>query len=241
VWSFLVVFSIFLIYISPYAIEPLFFRFEPVAAPGLSERIRILAERAGMRVGRVLKVDASRRSRHSNAYFTGIGRVKRIVLFDTLLESLGPDEIEAVVAHEIGHWKLRHVLRRLVASAAVWLVAMWIASFLLRGPLLPHLVGMESGSFQSRAVILGFLASLLGLPLAPISSGLSRRDERAADRYATRLTGSPGALAGALVRLARENLANLHPHPLYVWFFHSHPPIVERLRALRGAAGGSAT
>lgn len=244
VWGFVVAFSVFLLYISPLVIEPLFYRFQPVTMPDLAERLRALAERAGLHVDRVLQVDASRRSGHSNAYFTGIGRVKRIVLFDTLLGALAPGEIEAVLAHEIGHWRLHHIRRRLIANAIVSLVGLWVVFQLVRWPGLPGLVGVDVASLPARAVIVGFLASLGSLPTSPLVSWLSRRDERAADRYASRLTGRPGDLAAALARLARDNLATLYPHPVYAWFFHSHPPVAERIRGLRaveraGAAGGS--
>ena len=147
--------------------------------------------------------------------------------------ALAPGEIEAVLAHEIGHWRLHHVRRRLAANAAVSLAVLWIAFHLVRWPQLPGLAGMEVASFPARAAIVGFLASLGSLPLAPLVSWLSRRDERAADRFASRLTGRPEDLAAALAVLARDNLANLSPHPVYAWFFHSHPPVAERIRRLR--------
>ncbi len=131
VWMFLLVFGIFVMYISPFVIEPLFFKFEPVKAEGLEEKVRVLMERAGLKVGRVFQVDASRRSRHSNAYFTGIGRVKRIVLFDTLLDQMTHEEILAVLAHEVGHWKKRHVLKRIVLTEAMAFCGLFLAFHLL--------------------------------------------------------------------------------------------------------------
>ena len=116
VWGFFFLFTIFLMYISPYVIEPLFFKFEPVRSEGLEDEIRALVGKTGLKVSNVLQVDASRRSRHSNAYFSGIGRVKRIVLFDTLLESMGNREILAVLAHELGHWKKKHIIKRIVVT-----------------------------------------------------------------------------------------------------------------------------
>jgi STE24 endopeptidase len=243
VWGFFLVAGIFLMYISPYVIEPLFFKFTPLAVDGLEARIRTLAECAGLRVQRILQVNASRRSQHSNAYFTGIGPVKRIVLFDTLLASASHDEIVAVLAHEMGHWKLRHILRRLVTMEAVALVAVYAAFRVLRWEGLPHLAGLGIASFPARVTIAGFVASLFTLPLAPLGSLVSRRDEWAADRYAVRLTEAPGDLASALAKLARDNLSNVHPHPLYAWVHYSHPPVVERIRSLRLQAarpGGAA-
>ncbi|MRR58251.1 MAG: M48 family peptidase, partial [Deltaproteobacteria bacterium] len=129
VWGFFAVVALFLMYLSPYVIEPLFYRFEPIRSKDLEEDVRSLMEKAGLEVRRVLQVDASRRSRHSNAYFTGIGRVKRIVLFDTLLERLDGREILAVLAHEAGHWKKRHLLKRLIFSEASALLICYSAFY----------------------------------------------------------------------------------------------------------------
>lgn len=240
VWAFFLVFSIFVMYIAPYVIEPLFFTFEPLRIEGLEDRIRALLQRAGLSVSRVFQVDASRRSRHSNAYFTGIGRVKRIVLFDTLLDRMTEDEVLAVLAHEAGHWKKRHILKKLVLTEVIGLAAFFLAFRLLAWEGLPGLVGLEGASFYLRVVILGFLASIMLFPLTPLFSALARRDEREADRFAADLTGNAGALASALVKLSKENLSNLHPHPLYATFYYSHPPVVERVRELKAGGGGGA-
>jgi STE24 endopeptidase len=232
-WLFLLIFGIFMMYISPYIIEPLFFKFEPVRAEGLEERIRTLMTKAGLRVSRVFQVDASRRSRHSNAYFTGIGRVKRIVLFDTLIEQMSQEEILSVLAHEVGHWKKRHVLKRIVLSQTSSFVGLFVAHHLLGWDGLPGLIGLQQASFFGRVLIVVFLSSLVTFPLMPLISYLSRRDEREADRFAVDLARDPEAMASALVKLSRENLSNLHPHPLYATFYYSHPPVVERVRELK--------
>jgi STE24 endopeptidase len=233
VWGFFLLFSVLLLYIAPYVIEPLFFKMEPVRDEELAAEVRSLLQPTGLEVRKILQVDASRRSRHSNAYFTGIGRVKRIVLFDTLLEQMSRREILAVLAHEVGHWKLRHILKRLVFTEAVALGASYLAYRLVAWNGLPRLVGLEDASFPARLVLLGFLGSLALFPLTPLFSALSRRAERQADRFGSELTGRPADLAAALAKLSRENLSNLHPHPWYAWFHHSHPPVAERLRALR--------
>ncbi|MGD8377723.1 MAG: M48 family metallopeptidase [Acidobacteriota bacterium] len=234
VWAFFLGVSLFLMFVSPYVIEPLFFRFRPVEAEGLEERIRTLAGRVGVRVSRILQVDASRRSRHSNAYFTGIGRVKRIILFDTLLERMGSDEVLAVLAHELGHWKRRHVVKGLLAGQATSFAGLFLAFHLVRWDGLPGLFGLADASFYARAVMVGFLGSLASVVLTPLGAWWSRRHEWEADRFAADLTGRPGDLADALARLARDNLSNLHPHPLYAAFHGSHPPVAQRVRALRG-------
>ncbi len=224
-------------YLSPYVIEPLFFKFEPLKAEGLEDKVRQLMERAGLKVSRVFQVDASRRSRHSNAYFTGIGRVKRIVLFDTLIEQMSQDEILAVLAHEVGHWKKRHVLKGIVLSEALAFFGLFLAYQLVSWDGLPRLTGLSEASFYARAVILGFVGSLAVFPLTPLFSYLSRRYEGEADRFASELTRRPEAMASALVKLSSENLSNLHPHPLYAKFYYSHPPVVERIRKLMAGAG----
>jgi len=233
VWLFFLAVGIFMMYLSPVVIEPLFFKFEPLKVEGLEDRIRQLMEKAGLKVSRVFQVDASRRSRHSNAYFTGIGKVKRIVLFDTLLAQMSQEEILAVLAHEVGHWKKKHVLKRIVITEAMAFCGTLAAFWLLRGNLLPNLVGLMEASFYAKAVILGFFISIVTFPLTPLFSWMSRRDERESDTFAAGLTGGTGPMASALVKLSKENLSNLHPHPLYAAFYYSHPPVVERIRQLR--------
>jgi len=232
IWVFLLAFGVAIMYIAPYIIEPLFFKIEPIKKDGLEEKIRTLMERAGLKISRVFQVDASRRSRHSNAYFTGIGRVKRIILFDTLIEQMSDDEIIAVLAHEAGHWKKKHVLKHIIQAETTAFFALLLTFHILSWEGLPALLGLAHASFYARLVIVGFLGSLLMFPFTPLFTFLSRRDEREADRYASELTGNPAAMASALVKLSRENLSNLHPHPLYAAFYYSHPPVVERVRSL---------
>ena len=225
--------SLLLTVLSPYLIEPLFYRMEPLDTEGLREGIRSLTERAGVHVGRVLKVDASRRSSHSNAYFTGLGRQKRVVLFDTLLTQMSEAQILAVLAHELGHWKKQHVLTRMIAMQVLLVVFVYLLFLLLPNAGVPQLLGLQTASFPARITILAVAASLLMFPLTPLFSAWSRRDEREADRFAVELHGAPLELAAALAKLGTENLSNLHPHPLYAAFYYSHPPLVERIGGLR--------
>jgi len=236
VWGFFAVVSIFFMYVSPYLIEPLFYKFEPVKDAELEQGIRRLMEKAGLHVSRVMQMDASRRSRHSNAYFTGIGRVKRIVLYDTLLTQMNRQEIITILAHEVGHWKKGHVWKRLVMTEIGGLLGFYAAFRLLQWGGLPGVLGLPHASFPAQLVILGFISSLLMFPFTALSSWLSRRHEWQADRFAEELSGTPAALATALVKLNRENLGNLHPHPLYAKFYYSHPPVVERVQRLRKSA-----
>jgi STE24 endopeptidase len=234
VWGLFALITLLLMYLSPVLIEPLFFKFQPLQDEALAERVKDVMKQAGLQVERVQQVDASRRSKHSNAYFTGIGRVKRIVLFDTLLEQMSDDEILAVLAHEAGHWKLGHIWKRLLAMELVSLVVCWLFWLVLSWEGLPAWFGLAEVSFLGKVLLVGFLASLVSFPLTPISSLRSRRHEWQADQFARNLTGEPGSLASALVKLCKENLSNLHPHPFYAWFYYSHPPVVERIARLTG-------
>jgi STE24 endopeptidase len=151
-----------------------------------------------------------------------------------------PPEVLAVLAHEAGHWKKGHIVRRLVQVHVVAGVVLFLAARLVRWDGLPGVVGLDVASFHARVVILGFLGSLAAFPFTPLASWLSRRDEWEADRYAVDLTGRPADLDRALVALSRQNLSNLHPHPLYAAFYYSHPPLVARLRRLRAAPAAAA-
>jgi STE24 endopeptidase len=228
--------SLLMTFISPYVIEPLFHRMEPLEVEGLSEGIRSMTERAGVHIGRVLKVDASRRSSHSNAYFTGLGRVKRVVLYDTLLAQMSHAQILAVLAHELGHWKRHHVLIRMVVMLLLLVAGTYTAFTFVSSNALPALVGLDSASFGARLVVLMAAASALLFPLTPLFAAWSRRDEREADQFAVDLHGHPRDLADALAKLGTENLSNLHPHPLYAAFYYSHPPLTERIGTLRSLA-----
>ena len=234
VWGLFALITLLLMYLSPVLIEPLFFKFQPLQDQALAERVKDVMKQAGLQVERVQQVDASRRSKHSNAYFTGIGRVKRIVLFDTLLEQMSDDEILGVLAHEAGHWKLGHIWKRLLSMELVSLVVCWSFWLVLSWDGLSGWFGLVDLSFLGKVLLVGFLASLVSFPLTPISSLRSRRHEWQADQFARNLTGEPEPLASALVKLCKENLSNLHPHPFYAWFYYSHPPVVERIARLTG-------
>jgi len=236
VWAFFLLFSLFVLYLSPYVLEPLFNRFRPIDEPVLTAEIRRLLDQVGIRESRLFRMDASRRSRHSNAYFSGIGRVKRIVLFDTLMETMSIPEILAVLAHEAGHWKQKHLLKRLAVTEAVALLTIYASFRILEANHLAGIFGLQDPTFFAQLVILGFILAIVFFPFEPLSNFWSRRHEWEADRFSRNLTGDPESMVGALVKLSKDNLANLHPHPLYAAFHYSHPPVVERIRALRASA-----
>jgi STE24 endopeptidase len=237
IWLFFIAFSIFVLVLSPHFIEPLFHRFSPLDRPELESRIKELAGRAGIRPGRIFQVDASRRSGHANAYFSGFGRQKRIVLFDTLLRQMAEGEILAVLAHEMGHWRHHHMPKRLLAGALACLAACFGAYLLLAWEGLPLLVGYANASFFALVPVLFLLYGIAGFFLSPLGNSLARRQERQADRYAADLTGAPVTLAEALIKLGKNNLSNLCPHPWYAWYHYAHPPLRRRVRALKNLGG----
>jgi STE24 endopeptidase len=232
VWAFFFIYTLFVMYISPYVIEPLFNKFTPVGEAGLEERIKDLMEKAGIKVNRIFKMDASRRSRHTNAYFSGIGRVKRIILYDTLLERMDHEEILAVLAHEAGHWKKKHVLKMIIGMEIVSFIGVYISFRILQTDFLLDIFGIQQGTFFAKVILLGFIGGIAVLPFTPLSSYISRRFEKQADRFARELSGNRDAMASALIKLSKDNLSNLHPYPLYAAFYYSHPPVAERIREI---------
>jgi len=239
VWGFFLIFSLFMMYISPYVIDPLFNKFSSIEEEGLEDKIKDLMQKINIKVNRVFKMDASKRSRHTNAYFSGIGRVKRIILYDTLIEKMDHDEILSVLAHEAGHWKKKHVLKMIIALELVSLIGFYISFRILQSDLLTDLFQIKHGTFFAKAVILGFMGGVISFPFIPLSNYISRRFEREADRFACQVTGNKEAIVTALIKLSKDNLSNLHPHPLYTTFYYSHPPVVQRVRDIKKSIPGS--
>lgn len=235
IWGFFLIFSLFMMYIAPYVIEPLFNKFTPIEDTGLEEKIKDLMTKVEIRVSRVFKMDASKRSRHTNAYFSGIGRVKRIILYDTLLRSMDQAEILAVLAHEAGHWKKKHILKMIVATEIFSFLGIYISFRVLQSDFLAQQFMIEHGTFYAKVLVLGLLGGILSFPFIPLSSYISRHFEREADRFACELSGNRGAMVSTLIKLSKDNLSNLHPHPLYTAFYYSHPPVVERIREIKKA------
>jgi STE24 endopeptidase len=233
VWLFFLIFSIFMMYISPYVIEPLFNKFSPVDDENLKKGIDELTKKVGVKISKVLKMDASKRTKHTNAYFTGIGRVKRVVLFDTLLNSMNTGEILAVLGHELGHWSKKHVLKQLMLMETISLAVLYISFRLMQGNLLLDLFGITVNSIFAKIVILFLLGTIVSFPFTPAFNLFSRRHEREADTFACELTGNPAGMISALVKLSKDNLSNLHPHPVYSTFYYSHPPVTERINHIR--------
>jgi STE24 endopeptidase len=232
VWVFYLVFSLFIMYISPYVIEPLFNKFTPIEDESLAQKIRELLQRVGIKVSRVFKMDESKRSRHTNAYFSGFGKVKRIILYDTLLEKMDQDELLAVLSHEAGHWKKKHVLKLIIISEIISLAAIYISFRILQTDFLTNIFHIEHHTFFAKVVILGFIGSIVSFPFIPLGNYISRRFEREADRFSIQLMENKENISSALIKLSKDNLSNLYPHPLYAAFYYSHPPIAERIESI---------
>jgi len=237
-WAFLAAVQVVLLWLYPAVLAPIFNRFSPLPPGELRDRLEALSRATGFRSGGLFVMDASRRSSHSNAYFAGLVR-PRIVLFDTLVSSMTVDEAAAVLAHEVGHFQLRHVVKRLLAGLAASLAGLWILSLLVRWPPFFRAFGFENPSWGAAVAIVSLAGGAFTFLVTPLSTFLSRRHEYAADRYSVTHAGAPEALKDALVKLNGENLANLHPHPWYSAWYHGHPTLLERLRAVdRGAGAG---
>jgi STE24 endopeptidase len=234
VWAWMLVggFELLMLWLFPVVILPLFNKIEPIDNKGLEERIRTLIGEVGLRAKGIFKMDASKRSKHTNAFFVGIGRNKRIVLFDTLLASHTEEEILSVLAHEAGHWKKRHVLRMLVPLEVLSFVSFYVVAKFLNWSLLYRTFGFQESNVYVGLFLIGAFISLVGYFAQPLESAVSRRFEREADDFVLGLMETAEPMRSALKRLAADNLANLSPHPLYAWFYYSHPPLVERIERL---------
>jgi STE24 endopeptidase len=240
VWIAISAFSLILGYLAPRLILPWFYRFQPLEPGELRDRIYKLAEACRFPVREIWVMDGSQRSTKSNAFFTGFGRNKRVVLFDTLVKQHSTDELVAVLAHEIGHYKKRH----LVQQMSLGLLQVGLMTFLLGQMLesraLAAAFGLQQPSVYASIALFGILFRPISRLVGLFSSILSRRHEYQADRFAAQAVGQPGWLASALKRLSADNLVNLTPHPFYVFLNDSHPPMLERIDRLRGHQGREA-
>ncbi|MCX2863207.1 M48 family metallopeptidase [Paucibacter sp. PLA-PC-4] len=235
-WGAWMGFNLLILVLYPTVIAPLFNKFEPLADEGLRSRVEGLMQRCGFAAKGLFVMDGSRRSAHGNAYFTGIGAAKRVVFFDTLLQRLSGPEVEAVLAHELGHFKHKHVLKRMVLMFALSLAGFallgWLSrqvGFYLAFGVQPNLAGPN----DALALLLFMLVlPVFGFFFTPLASRLSRKDEFQADAYAC-AQASGADLAAALLKLHEDNAGTLTPDPIYARFYYSHPPASERLAALQ--------
>ena len=239
IWCFMILFSLAMQVIYPQFIAPLFNKFSPLPDGELRDKLTSLLVKSGYKPDGLFVVDSSKRSTHSNAYFTGMGKAKRIVLYDTLIEKMTPDELTAVMGHEIGHRKKGHILKNMITSFVKSLVMLFLASKLLTLSSLYNGFGFViSADHINEAYYIGlFLLVIIFSPISyffqPFSAWRSRCHEYEADRFSAELTNIPEALIEGLIKLNLDNLSNLYPAPSYVRFYASHPPLLQRIAALR--------
>ena len=233
-WAWLVfsAFQMLIVWLYPVLIAPLFNKFEPIENDALKEAIIALMAKVGLKTGGVFQIDAGKRSKHTNAYFTGLGKTKRIVLYDTLLKSHASEEILSVLAHEAGHWKKRHIIKQLILTETFSLVFLYLVYRLIDWSLLYQTFGFAEKLPYVGLLLIAALFGPAAFFLTPMGAMLTRRFEREADDFCYDLVGTTIPMINALKRLAKDNLANLHPHPLYAWFYYSHPPLIERIARL---------
>ncbi len=230
-WAILVSFTLLMSWAYPTLIAPLFNKFDPLSNATLQQRINALLERCGFNSKGIFVMDGSRRSGHGNAYFTGMGKSKRIVFFDTLLESLNGDEIEAVLAHELGHFKHKHVIKMLISSALMSLVGFAILGWIANQSWFYQGLGVSLDNYAIALLLFMLVSPVFTVFLQPVSAFFQRKFEFQADDYAATVAQS-SALIDALVKLYKENANTLTPDPLYSAFHYSHPPAAIRIANL---------
>lgn len=241
VWGVWVGFSVVMLAVYPTFIAPLFNKFSPMEDGDLRRRIEALLQKCGFRSQGLFVMDGSRRSSHGNAYFTGFGKAKRIVFFDTLLNRLDPGEIEAVLAHELGHFKLNHVFRRMAWTFAAGLAFLWALGMLRNAAWFFDGVNAPFPASDAVALVVFFMVvPVFTFPFRPLIAMYSRKHEFEADAYAAR-NASPADLAQALVKLYKDNASTLTPDPLHSAFYDSHPPASARIARLKHFSGASAS
>lgn len=232
-WLALMSFQLLLMVVAPMIIMPLFNKFTPLPEGPLKERLWNLARRTGFQARAIEIMDGSRRSRHANAFFTGLGRFRKIVLYDTLLNQMSEAEVEAVLAHEIGHARRRHVVKMVAMMMPLSLGGFAMLAWLSKQPWFFEAFGFQTLSLPVAFLLFGLLADTLTFWILPLTRILTRRYEYEADAFAAAAVGTAQPLIDALRRLHVKSLANLTPHPWYSAFHYSHPTLLERVRALQ--------
>lgn len=231
-WLAVSLIQIFILYVAPVLIMPLFNKFSPLEEGKLKTAITELAGREGFQIRGVFVMDGSRRSTKANAALTGFGKYKRVMLYDTLMKQMNEDEILAVLAHEIGHYKYKHILKSILLSLAVSAVAFFIFARLAGNPFLFKAFGISQVSVYAAFVCFMILITPLQRVGGLATNWISRAFEYQADSFGAIASKNPEALVTALKKLTSDNMGNLNPHPLKVWFDYSHPPVLARIRAL---------
>ena len=235
-WAAVLAFQLAMAVLAPVLIMPLFNKFTPLPEGGLRDRLLELARRTQFRAASIQVMDGSKRSRHSNAFFTGFGGFRKIVLFDTLIQQLAEPELEAVLAHEIGHFKKKHIPKMLLFTAASSLAAFYIIAVLAKQDWFYQAFGFREQGIAPALLLFSLLAGTVTFWFSPLAHAWSRRYEYQADAFAAEVMRESKSLIGALRKLNEKNLSNLTPHPWYSGFHYSHPTLLERERALRAVS-----
>ncbi len=238
-WAALTVIQIFLMFIAPVVIMPIFNKFIPLEEGELKAAIEDYAKKEGFKMKGVYVMDGSKRSTRSNAFFTGFGRFRRIVLFDTLISNHTTEELVSILAHEMGHYKKKHILKSILISVFSMGLMFYILSIFMNNPALFEAFRMDHVSIYAGLFFFGFLYAPIEMILSIFGNMLSRRHEYEADVYAVRTYRRPQSMIAALKKLSVDNLSNLTPHPLKVFLAYSHPPVLERIRAIQGFRGAA--
>jgi STE24 endopeptidase len=238
-WLGVTAFQLVILFLAPVVLMPLFNKFSGLAAGPLKDAIESYARTENFQIQGVYTMDGSKRSTKSNAFFTGFGPFRRLVLFDTLIEKQSVEELTAVVAHEIGHFKLGHILRNMALSIAAMSVMFYVFSVFLNNESLFATFRMQNVSVYASFVFISLLYTPVLRPLSIFTLWLSRKYEFEADDYSARTYHKPEELVAALKKLSIDNLSNLTPHPLKIWLDYTHPPVLERIQALRARKQGS--
>ena len=232
-WILISAYTIFMYMFYSNLIVPLFNKQTPLEEGELRDDITAFSDKAGFKLKNIFVIDGSKRSTKANAYFTGLGAKKRIVLYDTLINDLDREEIVGVLAHEVGHYKKKHTLTGVILSIIQTGAILYILSLFVGSPVLSEALDATVPSFHIGLIAFGILYSPLSLVLGIGMNVMSRKNEYQADRYASEMF-RPQPLVEALKKLSRKNLSNLTPHPVYVFFHYSHPPLYQRVKALLG-------
>ena len=232
-WIAVTIFQVFLMFIAPAVIMPIFNKFIPLEEGELKQAIEAYARSQEFKLKGIFTMDGSKRSTKTNAFFTGFGRFRRIVLFDTLVEKHAVKELVSILAHEMGHYKKKHILKSIVISILTTGLMFYILSLFINNRELFAAFKMQETSIYASLLFFGFLYSPIQMGLSIFGNMLSRRHEYDADIYAVNTYKDPVAMIAALKKLSVENLSNLTPHPLKVFLSYSHPPVLDRIRAIR--------
>ena len=236
-WVALTGIQIFLMFVAPVVIMPIFNKFVPLEEGELKKAIEDYAKKQGFKMKGVFSMDGSKRSTKSNAFFTGFGRFRRIVLFDTLISKHTTEELVSILAHEMGHYKKKHILKSIIISILSTGLMFYILSIFMNNVSLFAAFGMDHVSIYASLLFFGFLYAPIEMILSIFGNMLSRRHEYEADAWAVRTYHRPQSMIAALKKLSVDNLSNLTPHPLKVFLSYSHPPVLERIRAIQGFKG----